>query len=103
MREIPQTLPGAHVDGIARNVFAAEGHASAVRLDESDDHVEGRRLARAVRSQKPHDLAARAGDVHPVDDRAVAIRLHELLGDEIRGLLPGRQLLGRHFAHGLAN
>ncbi len=57
-----------------------------VGSNQSDDHVEGRRLAGPVGPEEPDDLAPRDVDVHAADDRLPAVALHEVAGlESVRG------------------
>jgi hypothetical protein len=56
---------------------AVEVDRSVVHGDQAHDHVETRRLARAVRAQQPHDLAARYLERHVLDHDARAVSFLE--------------------------
>ncbi len=61
LRQVADAALRAQIHRQRRDVVVAERHRAAVRTDQSDDHVEGRRLARAVRPEEADDLAL--GDV----------------------------------------
>src|SRR6185437_6200382 len=51
--------------------------ASFLRLDESNDHVERRRLARSIGAEQPDDLALLQPERHIVHHPAAAVGLDE--------------------------
>ncbi len=50
----------------------------------ADDHVERRRLARAVRAEQPDDFTRAHGDGHVVHHPAAVILLHQFFRGEQR-------------------
>ena len=77
LRQIADSVPCPLVHRHSGDVGAVEKDPSGVWLDEADDHIEGRRLPRAVRAQKSDDLALLKlqGDV--VHDCAPTVDLHQ--------------------------
>src|SRR5690606_15885900 len=94
LRQIADAEPRAAVHRQARDVMAVELDRAFVGLDQSDDHVEGRRLAGAVRPEQADRCAAAQADGHVVHDAAAAEGLHEAHGRE-RSLLSERHLRRR--------
>ena len=60
---------------ILRDVDVVDRDAAAGGLEHAEDHVDGRRLARAVRSEEPDDLAGGDGERHPVERSEGAVAL----------------------------
>ena len=56
-----------HVGALAHDVVARDAGCALGRRQERGEHEDGRRLARAVRSEEPVDLAGRDLEVDPVD------------------------------------
>src|SRR5437016_5071330 len=67
---------------VAADVEAADLHAAARRSDQADEHPDRRRLARAVRPEKPEDLAGVYGERDVVDNRAFADDFGKVARDE---------------------
>ena len=63
----------------ARDVLAVQHDAAGVGRHEPDDHVERRRLARAVRAEQTDDFAARDFERQVFDDLTRAILFGESL------------------------
>ena len=59
------------------DVGAVEQDLPGIGLDQPDDHVEGRRLSRAVRAQQSDDLPLLQSEGHVVDDPASPVRLDQ--------------------------
>src|SRR5215211_3056980 len=64
--------PDDGVGGDAEDVLARERDAAGVRRVEASDHVERRRLARAVRADQPRDLALVERERHVVESNNAA-------------------------------
>ena len=77
LRQVADPLPAPAVHGQVGDVPAVEHDAAAVRREQADHHVEGRRLARPVRTEEADHLAAIDADVHVVHDPPMPKRLHE--------------------------
>src|SRR5690606_33649002 len=82
LREVAEAQARTPVHGPGRDLLVAQLDAAAVGPDEPDDHVEAGGLARAVRSQQRHDLAARQADVDGIDDLASAVALAQAPGPQ---------------------
>ena len=78
LRQIGESKARARVDRQPRELATVELDAPAVRGHQPDDHVEARRLARAVRAQEPDDLAASYVQRHIVDYSSCLVTLFEL-------------------------
>ena len=62
-----------------------------VRLDQTDDDVEGGGLARAIGPQQSNNFAGVHADGDPVDDTALAIFFDQLLsGQQVPALVNGQ-------------
>ncbi len=94
LRQIRQPEAGAGMDRQPREIASVELDPAAVRRDQPDDHVEARRLARAVRAEQADDLAARHVQRHVVDDGARLVALLELA--RRTGGSPGAARRARH-------
>ena len=79
LRQIADTEPGAAVHRQLRHIVPVEIDVSGVRREETGDHVEHGRLARAVRAEKPDRLAAHQFDADMLHDLARAEALLEPL------------------------
>ena len=77
LRKIAKTGPGPDVDRAIREIVPVEVHGAGITCDEADDHVEARRLARAVRPEQADDLSAAHGEAYIVDDQAVSVAFRE--------------------------
>src|SRR5208283_2034488 len=75
LRQVRNPAARALVERQGRDVLAAERDSPMVRFEQSHQHVEGGRLARAVGSQETHHLARLDDYVDVVDDRAAAVNL----------------------------
>ena len=69
-----------------RDVARQKFHRALVRFHQADDHVERRRLARAVRAEQADDFARGHGDGHVVHHAATVILLHQLFRGEQRAV-----------------
>src|SRR5437588_2786877 len=78
LRQIADSLLRAEIHRQLGDVFVAEGDVAAVRLHESDDHVERRRFSRAVRSEESDDLALPNVDRHVAHDATTFVDFHEM-------------------------
>src|SRR6266550_3462258 len=78
LREIRDATPRAPVDRQPRQILAVQLDAAAVGGNQTDDHVEARRLSGAVRTEQAHDLAARDVERNVVDDRARLVAFAEV-------------------------
>src|SRR5207237_2713084 len=72
------------VDRQVREVLVVQADAAGVDRHEPQDHVEARRLARAVGPEQPYHLAALDRERDVGDDGALAIALLEPLGAQDR-------------------
>ena len=79
LRQITHPEPRTLVHRIIGHVRARKHHPAAVRPNESDDHVKGRRLASAVWSEQTDNLSGACVDVHSINYRATAINFYELI------------------------
>src|SRR5690606_36867174 len=61
-----------------RDIEVVEVHVAGIGLDETDDLVEGGRLAGAVRPEQPDDLALGYLEGYLVDDGAAAVALDQI-------------------------
>src|SRR5690606_17535289 len=82
LRQVAQPEARAPVHGQARDVLTAQPDRACVGPHEPHDHVEARRLPRAVRTQERDDLAAAQLEVEPVHDLAPTVALREAAGRE---------------------
>ena len=78
--QITHAQPAALVHGEVRHLLPLEEDPAPVGLEEAHDHVEGRGLARAVRPEKPHHLAAVDVEAYPIHHDAVSEALSQPLG-----------------------
>src|SRR5207245_7621920 len=87
---IADTAPRSLIQRQLCDLLAAEHHAATVRLEQSNQHVEGGGFPVAVRTDKPNHLATLDRDRHMIDDRASGVNLDQLLAPQ-RGLLSHRR------------
>ena len=66
---------------VARHLMVEHLGVAAGRVDEADDHADGRRLAGPVGAEEAEDVAAAHGEAEVVDGERVA----EALGEVVRG------------------
>ena len=59
------------------HVGVVENHGAGIRPHESDDHVEARGLASAVRAEEADDFALAAVDIHAIHHAAAIVNFHE--------------------------
>ena len=84
LREVADAERGAPVHGIIRDADVGEIDVAVRGLLKPHDHIERRRLARAVGSQEPDDLPFVHANGDAVDDRAAAEFLDEVSGFEMQ-------------------
>src|SRR4030095_3401909 len=77
LRQVAETQFRAPMHGELRDVAAGQVDAACVAAHEAHDHVEGRRLAGAVRPEQPHDLAAVYDHAQVLDDLARSVPLRD--------------------------
>ena len=77
LRKVADSPPRPLVHRHRRDVDAVQHDAPGERLDEADDHVERRRLPRAIRAQQSNNLPLLQSQGHVVDDAPPAIGLDE--------------------------
>ena len=73
------------LDLVARHLVVEHLGVAAGRVDEPDDHADGRRLAGAVGAEKAEHVAAAHGEVEVVDGQRVAEALGQAVGGEHDG------------------
>jgi hypothetical protein len=74
-----------HQPCVAADVVARDGGFAARRRQERDEHLDGRRLAGAVRSEQPEDFAGLNVEAQRVDCRHTVEAACEFLGRDCRG------------------
>ena len=79
LREVADPLASPLVHRHPRDILAVEADDAPVRRDQACDHVERRRLAGAVRSEEPDDLALPQFDRDIIHDVAITVSLHQPL------------------------
>ncbi len=97
--ETPRQLEGAHQPPAhqrfrrqGRDILAGEGDRAAIGPVEAGDHVEERRLARAIRADQAGEAALGDGDVDAIEDAdAVEAAGEAGDGEEIGHALPPRE------------
>jgi hypothetical protein len=96
LREVADPPPRAQVHRQLGDLLTVERDAAAVRRDQAEDAVERGRLARAVRSEQPDDLAGGDIDRDAVDDAPAAEAFLQPRGAEAArgGNLPPRGFHG---------
>ena len=90
LRHVADAEPRAPVHGEPRDVLVLEGDAPAGGPDLPHQRAQQRGLAHAVVAEHAHDLAARDGEIDPVQDRDAAVA-----GVEAFDLKQGRKSPGR--------
>jgi len=84
LRQVADPLPRPLVHRQAGDLLLVEQHLPRIGLDEADDHIEGRGLARAVRAEKPHDLALLHFEGRAFDHLALVIDLLQVFTAQYR-------------------
>ena len=91
LREIADAERRALVHRQFADVHIREEYLAGRRVLESHDHVERRRLARAVRPEQPHDLPLLHAQGDTVHDRALLEYLHKIFRFDVQRNPPSRQ------------
>ena len=78
LSQVADPLLGAFVDRLVGQFLVFEENRTLVGLDQSDDHVERRGLAGAVRAEQSDDLPLVDFDRHMVDHRAGFIAFYQV-------------------------
>src|ERR1700687_2098623 len=79
---VADACPPPPIHRIAGHIGPVELHAAAVRADQADDGIEGRRLARAIRPQQAHDFTGMHFERHRAQDLAATEALAESVGTQ---------------------
>jgi hypothetical protein len=96
LRQVADAGPGSLVHRCPGQLVVVQKHTPRVRSDQPDYHVEGSGLARAVRSQQPHDLSLRHLQIHVRHHPALPVDLHQPPGRSCRpAARPPAQPAGR--------
>jgi hypothetical protein len=83
--EVRNTHACSAVHRFGSDVAIAEKHPSFIWLQETDHHIEGGRLAGAVRAQETDDLTRGYSERDPIDDPPVSVGFAKALCDEVEG------------------
>jgi hypothetical protein len=89
--------PSLDLERPARRIEAHHPRSTRGRLGETQEHQDGRRLARAVLAKQAEDLAGSHLEVEVIDGDQIAVRLGQALGADDAGIGPGL-LVGRRGA-----
>ncbi len=82
MSEVSDAVLGAFVDGEFGHVKVVEEDLTFVGTDKSHCHIESGSFAGAVRAQEANDFALSDVDRDVVDDGALTVDFHQVVGTE---------------------
>ena len=79
LREVAHAQAGALVHRLVGHLDIVEENVPRIRAHHADNHVERRRLAGAVRTEQPDNLALGHADGHVAHNLATAVYLAQLV------------------------